>query len=132
MQREVARRFVARPGQEGYGYLSVRAAALAEGRILFDLPPGAFRPRPKVTSSVLELVPKPEPPEPDLVRRALTLASLGFNARRKTLANSLALAGTTSRERAADALAAIGRDAAVRAERLEPEEFVANAPCAWP
>ena len=48
VQREVARRFVARPGDEGYGYLSVRAAALATGAILFDLPPGAFRPRPKV------------------------------------------------------------------------------------
>ena len=47
IQREVARRFVARPGQEGYGYLSVRVAALAEGRILFDLPraEGARGPR---------------------------------------------------------------------------------------
>src|SRR5262249_7477117 len=44
VQREVARRFVARPGDEGYGFLSVRTAAFATGRVLFDLPPGAFRP----------------------------------------------------------------------------------------
>ena len=50
-----------------------------------------------------------------------------FGHRRKTLANSLSLAGLVTRERAAEALAAIGRDAAVRAEALEPEEFVALA-----
>jgi len=125
VQREVARRFVARPGQEGYGYLSVRAAALAEGRILFDLPPGAFRPRPKVTSSVLELVPKPEPAEPDLVRRALTLASLGFNARRKTLAN--ALSSAAPRGSWESALAELGKSPRVRAEELSLDDFLALA-----
>jgi 16S rRNA (adenine1518-N6/adenine1519-N6)-dimethyltransferase len=125
VQREVARRFVARPGQEGYGYLSVRAAALAEGRILFDLPPGAFRPRPKVTSSVLELVPKPEPAEPDLVRRALTLASLGFNARRKTLAN--ALSSAAPRGSWESALAQLGKSPRVRAEELSLDDFLALA-----
>jgi 16S rRNA A1518/A1519 N6-dimethyltransferase RsmA/KsgA/DIM1 with predicted DNA glycosylase/AP lyase activity len=48
-----------------------------------------------------------------------------FGHRRKTLANALALAGVASRERAVEALAAIGRDANVRAEALEPPEFVA-------
>jgi 16S rRNA (adenine1518-N6/adenine1519-N6)-dimethyltransferase len=125
VQREVARRFVARPGQEGYGYLSVRATALAEGRILFDLPPGAFRPRPKVTSSVLELVPRPGPAEPGLVRRALTLASLGFNARRKTLAN--ALSSAAPRASWESALAALGKSPRVRAEELGLDDFLALA-----
>src|SRR5688572_20985299 len=58
VQREVARRFSSVPGKESYGYLSVRAAAFARSRVLFDLPPGAFRPAPKVTSSVIELVPR--------------------------------------------------------------------------
>jgi 16S rRNA (adenine1518-N6/adenine1519-N6)-dimethyltransferase len=122
VQREVARRFVARPGEDAYGYLSVRAAARAEGRILFDLPPGAFRPRPKVFSSVLELVPRPDRLEPGLLRRALVLASLGFNARRKTLANALAPAG--ARAHWEQALAAIGKGPRARAEELDLEDFV--------
>ncbi len=92
VQAEVARRFLARPGDDEYGYLSVRTAARATGRILFDLPPSAFRPRPKVRSSVLELTPPSRRRSPKL-RRALRLASLGFQARRKTLANALAAAG---------------------------------------
>ncbi len=125
VQREVARRFVARPGQEGYGYLSVRAAALATGRILFDLPPGAFRPRPKVTSSVLELTLRPELPEPGLARRALTLASLGFNARRRTLANALSSAAPRGEWEAA--LAALSKSPLARAEELSLEDFLALA-----
>ena len=69
VQAEVARRFLAVPGQEGYGYLSVRTAARATGRILFDLPPAAFRPRPKVRSSVLELTPRPPIAEEELSAR---------------------------------------------------------------
>ena len=122
IQREVAHRFIARPGQEAYGYLSVRAASLATGRILFDLPPGAFRPRPKVTSSVLELTPRKERADPALVRRALTLASLGFNTRRKTLPNALASAGP--RAEWEKALEALGKSPRARAEELTLEEFL--------
>ena len=125
VQREVARRFVARPGQEGYGFLSVRAAARATGRILFDLPPGAFRPRPKVHSSVLELVPRSDPPDPDLLSRALGLASLGFRSRRKTLANALSPAAP--RPIWEEALSRLGRDPRVRAEELSLDDFLALA-----
>jgi 16S rRNA (adenine1518-N6/adenine1519-N6)-dimethyltransferase len=122
IQREVARRFVARPGDEGYGYLSVRVAAYATGRILFDLPPSAFRPRPKVFSSVLELTPRAEGLDASLVKRALCLASLGFNARRKTLANALASAGDRSVwERG---LAVLGKTPMARAEELSLEDFL--------
>ncbi len=125
VQREVARRFVALPGEEAYGYLSVRTAAYATGRILFDLPPGAFRPRPKVVSSVLELTPRPAPLEAELLRRALCLASLGFNARRKTLANALLSAGPRAHwERA---LESMGKTARARAEELSLEDFLALA-----
>jgi len=125
VQREVARRFVARPGSDDYGVLSVRCAAHATGRILFDLPPGAFRPRPKVMSSVLELTPRAEALDADLVRRALCLASLGFNARRKTLAN--ALSSAAPRARWESGLAALGKTAMARAEELSLEEFLALA-----
>ncbi|HTR04708.1 MAG TPA: 16S rRNA (adenine(1518)-N(6)/adenine(1519)-N(6))-dimethyltransferase RsmA [Thermoanaerobaculia bacterium] len=125
VQREVAWRFLAKPGEEAYGYLSVRTAARATGRILFDLPPGAFRPRPKVHSSVLELVPRPDVAEPELLRRALCLASLGFNARRKTLPN--ALSSAAPRAEWEDALVRLGKDPRVRAEELGLEDFLALA-----
>ena len=125
VQKEVAQRFAARAGSAAYGYLSVRAAAFADARVLFDIPPGAFRPRPKVVSSVLELVPRARPLDPELRDRAVALASLGFRARRKTLANALAPAGP----RAAweEALEELGKDRRVRAEELSLEDFLALA-----
>jgi len=122
VQREVAERFVARPGQPGYGFLSVRAAAAARGRILFDLPPGAFRPRPRVTSSVLALTPLESRLDPGLARGAIDLASRGFRTRRKTLAN--ALAGRGARRPWEEAIARLGRPSTVRAEELSLEDFV--------
>jgi len=125
VQKEVAQRFAARPGSAAYGYLSVRAAAFARARILFDIPPGAFRPRPKVVSSVLELVPRADAFEPALRDRAVALASLGFRSRRKTLANALASAGP----RAAweEALEELGKGRRARAEELSLEDFLALA-----
>jgi len=122
VQREVARRFAARPGGEGYGYLSVRTAAFATARVLFDLPPSAFRPRPKVFSSVLELSPRESALDPTLRRRALALASLGFRSRRKTLANALSAAGPRSGWE--QALGAMGKGARARAEELSLEDYL--------
>ncbi len=130
VQAEVADRFLARPGQEGYGYLSVRTAAHATGRRLFDLPPAAFRPRPRVHSTVMELTPRPPEARVDAetLRRALRLASLGFQTRRKTLANALSSAGP--RAQWEQALEAIGKTPRARAEELSLEDFVALA--LWP
>ena len=125
VQKEVAQRFVARPGSDAYGYLSVRTAAFSEGRILFDIPPGAFRPRPKVVSSVLELTPRPSGLAPALRQRALELASRGFRSRRKTLPN--ALSALAPREAWEQALAAIGRGPKVRAEELSFGDYVSLA-----
>ncbi|HTD53068.1 MAG TPA: 16S rRNA (adenine(1518)-N(6)/adenine(1519)-N(6))-dimethyltransferase RsmA [Thermoanaerobaculia bacterium] len=125
VQREVARRFAAGPGQEGYGYLSVRTAAFARGRVLFDLPPGAFRPRPKVVSSVLELSPREHPLDPRRGEAALRLASLGFRSRRKTLAN--ALSGVAPRTEWERRLEALGKDRRARAEELSLEDYLALA-----
>jgi 16S rRNA (adenine1518-N6/adenine1519-N6)-dimethyltransferase len=121
VQREVAQRLSARPGDAGYGYLSVRVAAFAGATTLFDLPPGAFRPRPKVTSSVVELVPRAPGPDPDRRARALFLAALAFRTRRKTLANALSSEG--GRERWERALEAIGKDSRARAEELSLEDY---------
>ena len=122
VQREVAERLCARPGQEGYGYLSVRAAAFARARVLFDLPPGAFRPRPKVTSTVVELTPRTPPLDPTRRDGALRLASLGFRMRRKTLANALAAEG--GRAKWERALEGMGKPSRVRAEELSLDDYL--------
>jgi 16S rRNA (adenine1518-N6/adenine1519-N6)-dimethyltransferase len=121
VQREVALRLRARPGDPSYGFLSVRTGAFAGVRLLFDLPPEAFRPRPRVTSSVVELKSRLAAPE-SLVRNALGLASLGFRWRRKTLAN--ALAGEGGRARWEKALEAMGKSPMARAEELSLEDYL--------
>jgi 16S rRNA (adenine1518-N6/adenine1519-N6)-dimethyltransferase len=80
-----------------------------------------FRPKPNVESALVAFRRIGPGASPEV--RRVVVAS--FAHRRKTLANALALAGLVSRERAAAALDAIGRTAAVRAEALEPREFVA-------
>jgi 16S rRNA (adenine1518-N6/adenine1519-N6)-dimethyltransferase len=87
-QREVAERIVARENEEAYGRLGVLANWRAETKILFDISPAAFVPQPKVTSSVVRLVPRPHPEPCD--RRALEqVAAAAFGQRRKMLRQSL-------------------------------------------
>ena len=80
-----------------------------------------FRPPPNVDSA---LVAFERVAPPARAQNVLRVVSGAFGHRRKTLGNALALAGVASREQAVEALAAIGRPANVRAEALEPEEFV--------
>ncbi len=87
-QREVAERIVARENDEAYGRLAVLANWRAETKILFDISPAAFVPQPKVTSSVVRLVPRQAPEACD--RRALEqVAAAAFGQRRKMLRQSL-------------------------------------------
>jgi 16S rRNA (adenine1518-N6/adenine1519-N6)-dimethyltransferase len=87
-QREVAERIVARENDEAYGRLGVLANWRAETKILFDISPAAFVPQPKVTSSVVRLVPRQAPEVCD--RRALEqVAAAAFGQRRKMLRQSL-------------------------------------------
>ena len=87
-QREVAERIVARENDEAYGRLAVLANWRAETKILFDISKAAFVPPPKVTSSVVRLVPRPVPEACD--RRALEqVAAAAFGQRRKMLRQSL-------------------------------------------
>ncbi len=88
-QREVAQRIVATPAQRAeYGRLAILAGWRAQARILFDVPPSAFTPPPKITSSVVELRPRSDPaPCRAGLLSALTLAA--FGQRRKMLRQSL-------------------------------------------
>jgi len=85
-QREVAERLVALPRGPAYGRLSVLVQWLCEARILFDIPPRAFTPPPKVVSSIVRLTPRPMPLMP-AGKTALgpTLHSLAERARRRGL-----------------------------------------------
>jgi 16S rRNA (adenine1518-N6/adenine1519-N6)-dimethyltransferase len=124
VQREVADRFFAAPGTKAYGAVSV-LIQLAAGRTGFHaVSRTVFRPPPRVDSALVAFRRKPRPePWRDLKR----VVEGAFAHRRKTLPNSLELAGLADRERAAAALAALERPARTRAEELAPEEFVTLA-----
>jgi 16S rRNA (adenine1518-N6/adenine1519-N6)-dimethyltransferase len=87
-QREVAERIVAHENDEAYGRLGVLANWRTETKILFDISPAAFVPQPKVTSSVVRLIPRAAPEVCD--RRMLEqVAAAAFGQRRKMLRQSL-------------------------------------------
>ena len=121
VQREVADRFFARPGTKAYGAVSVLVQLAAERTGFHPVSRTAFRPPPNVDSALVAFRRKPLPDRFPEIKRIVEAA---FSHRRKTLPNSLALAGAAPRERAAEALAALGRAANTRAEALEPDEFV--------
>lgn len=121
-QREVAERIVATPeNRVDYGRLGVLTGWRAEARILFDLPPSAFTPPPKVTSSVVEIVPRRSPlPCPLTALERVTMAA--FSQRRKMLRQSLKTLGDP-----APLLAAAGLDGSERPEVVPVAGFVALA-----
>ena len=123
VQREVADRFFARPSTKAYGAVSVLVQLAAERTGFHAVSREVFRPRPNVDSALVGFR-RIGPGAGPRVRRVVEGA---FAHRRKTLANSLALTGVASREDAVEALAAVGRPAGIRAEALEPPEFVALA-----
>jgi 16S rRNA (adenine1518-N6/adenine1519-N6)-dimethyltransferase len=127
VQREVAGRLVASPGTRDYGSLTVLHQLVAKVERAGDVHPRCFWPVPEVTSAFVRVEPLPGAPGADELAAVERLARAGFAHRRKTLANSLAIAGLASRARVEEALGAIGRAAQARAEELEPGEFVALA-----
>jgi 16S rRNA (adenine1518-N6/adenine1519-N6)-dimethyltransferase len=89
LQKEVADRLVARPGSDGYGALAIQVALLADANRILSLPPGAFRPAPKVKSAVVRL--RFREPAVDVGDRSMfeKLVRGLFLQRRKTVANAL-------------------------------------------
>lgn len=87
VQLEVAQRMAAAPNSRDYGYLSVLTQLHAHAKILFQVPPGAFAPPPKVKSAVILLEPKPV--DPAYAKPFLRFVSAAFQHKRKTLRNNL-------------------------------------------
>ena len=122
VQREVADRLFAEPGTKAYGAVSVLVQLAAERTGFHPVSRTVFRPPPNVDSALVAFRRKQLPPDFWRVKEVVTAA---FAHRRKTLPNSLALAGLAPREQAAAALAAMGRPSETRAEALAPQELVA-------
>ena len=123
VQDEVAQRLAAAPGTRAYGFLTVTTAALAKVSVLARLPPGSFRPAPKVHGAFVGIE-RGAPAVPlERMESFRATVSHSFAHRRKTIANSLATAG--DRDIAYAALDAARIDPRRRAETLTLDEFVA-------
>ncbi|GIW34909.1 16S rRNA (adenine(1518)-N(6)/adenine(1519)-N(6))-dimethyltransferase RsmA [Meiothermus sp.] len=118
VQKEVAVRMTALPGTPEYGLLSLRVQYHAQARRIVDLPPGAFFPPPRVTSSVVCLNPNTKPDHPALFR----LIEAAFAQRRKTLLNALK-AGGYDPEKVSKALQILNLSPKVRGEALSLQQF---------
>ena len=122
-QREVAERLVAAPRSPAYGRLTVLVQWLTELKILFDLPPRAFVPPPKVTSSVVLLTPRALPLAPASKPVLERVTAAAFGQRRKMLRSSLKTLGVPVEP----LLARTGIAPTARAEELSVGEFCALA-----
>ncbi len=119
VQKEVALRLSARPGGKNYGRLSVMSNLALECHCLFDVPPRAFYPPPKVQSTLVHLVPNPSRHPIDHPARFDRVVKNAFSQRRKTLRNSLASLVTEKQFERAQV------DPSLRAENLSPEQYIA-------
>ncbi|UXT40409.1 16S rRNA (adenine(1518)-N(6)/adenine(1519)-N(6))-dimethyltransferase RsmA [Agrobacterium tumefaciens] len=121
-QKEVGQRIVAEEGDNHYGRLGVLAGWRTVAEMAFDVPPQAFSPPPKVTSTVVHLLPKDKPLPCDAAKLE-KVTEAAFGQRRKMLRQSVkSLGGETLLEKA-------GIDPTRRAETLSVEEFVTLANC---
>lgn len=130
IQREVALRICAAPGSADYGAFSVFCQYHADCGLLFDVPPDCFFPAPKVTSSVIRMVPRSAPPA-EVEDEALffRVVRAAFAQRRKTLLNALSAAfgSGLSKDALRNILSNCGLVPDVRGERLGIPEFAAVA-----
>jgi 16S rRNA (adenine1518-N6/adenine1519-N6)-dimethyltransferase len=122
-QREVAQRLIAVPGSKSYGRLSVLVQWLTHPQILFDIPARAFVPAPKVTSSVLRIVPRAAPPDPADKSALERITAAAFGQRRKMLRTSLKALGIPVKP----LLDLADIPATARAEELTVAQFCALA-----
>ena len=123
VQREVADRITSAPGRREYGVLSILVQMHADVRRVLSLPPGAFRPSPKVHSAVVHFRFRPPVVAVQDDRAFDSLVRSMFTQRRKTLLNALAPFATARRREAGAALASAGIDPRRRPETLQLTEL---------
>jgi len=123
LQKEVADRLVATPGSEGYGALAIQVALLADAERILSLPPGAFRPPPKVKSAVVRL--RFRKPTVDVGNRSAfeKLVRSLFLQRRKTLANALRPVADSVGRSATELIERARVDGSLRPEALTLDDF---------
>ncbi len=122
-QKEVAERICAAPGSAHYGRLAVLAQAVCQAHIAFTLPPGAFRPPPKVDSAVAVLQPLNKTHRFDALASLQRVAAAAFGQRRKMLRAALKGLAEGHGLNAADWLESCGIDPTARAETVDQEGF---------
>ena len=123
LQKEVADRLVARPGTGDYGVLTLSAMIRADVTRVLALPPGAFRPQPKVHSTVVRLAFRPPPPEVDDPELLVKIVRSVFTQRRKTMANALAGFAAARLASARDLLSRAEIDPQARPETLTLADY---------
>jgi 16S rRNA (adenine1518-N6/adenine1519-N6)-dimethyltransferase len=124
LQKEVAERIAAPPGNKIYGSLSVLTQIACDVSLAFTVPPGAFSPPPQVDSAVIHLRVRAAPPVPIAdPKRFNAVVHAAFGQRRKNLANALAAGLGLSSDRARALVASAGIDPGRRAETLSLSEF---------
>lgn len=129
IQREVARRICAAPGDADCGAFSLFCQYHAECKLLFEVPPDCFLPAPKVTSAVVSLTPRSAPPVEGEPEAIFAVVKAAFAQRRKTLLNALSSAygSRFSKEQLRQILSDCGLSETVRGERLGLADFAALA-----
>ncbi len=129
VQAEVAARLAAAPGSKAYGALTAGVQLVASVERLFAVPAGAFRPRPRVDSALVRLVPRDTPlvADEEEERRVRSLIQALFQRRRQQLGRSVREAFDLQRAEAESALAGLDIAPADRVETLAPARFVALA-----
>jgi len=125
VQREVAERILAGPGEKGRSAFSVMVQARVTPKIIHRLSPSAFHPKPKVDSAVLSLEPLRQSIfDGDVPRKVFDrVVKAAFSSRRKTIKNSMLSSQLAPREHIEDMLSKAGIDPQIRAERLTIQNF---------
>ena len=123
LQKEVARRLVAAPGDPDYGALTVLCCYYTQGKVLFDVSSSVFWPKPKVGSAVILLKPRSRSLTPDQEPLFWTIVQGVFQQRRKTIFNNMARVLPALRDQLGDLLTESGIDPVSRPEEIGVEQF---------
>jgi len=125
VQKEAARRIASGPGTKDYSAFSVLCASVCRTKILYDIGASAFWPRPRVTSSVVSLSPRPDPIAADDRSGFSRFVRSAFSSRRKTLRNNVQAMDNDFAANFDETLERLGIQADIRAEALQPEQLAA-------